>query len=149
MAVSEMALYPELRRDSLAVPRLLTLLLLIFAGSTLTLGCVGVYGVAAFSARERVREIGVRMSLGAEPGEIRSRFLKEGLWLAIPGGLVGLVIAAASGRVLSSFLYQVSPMDPVTFILTPLILVAAALLAVYVPARRATRVDPASVLREG
>ncbi|NNF14471.1 MAG: FtsX-like permease family protein [Gemmatimonadetes bacterium] len=149
MAVSEMAEYPELLVDSLAVPRLLTLLLVLFAGSTLVLGCIGVYGVAAFSARERIREIGVRMTLGAHPSEIRKRFFREGLILAIPGGVIGLVVAAAVGRSLSAFLYEVSPFDPVTFITVPLILVGAALLAVYGPARRATRVDPASVLREG
>lgn len=149
MAVSEVATYPELLAESMALQRLLTLLLTIFAGSTLVLGCVGVYGIAAFSARARAREIGVRMTLGAEPAEIRSRFLKEGLWLVAPGGVVGLATAAASARVLGSFLYQVSPLDPLTFVLTPLILVAAALVAVWAPARRATRVDPASVLRGG
>jgi len=149
MAVSELATYPELLRDSLALPRLLTMLLLLFAGSTLLLGCVGVYGVASFSARERVREIGVRMTLGAHPSEIRGRFLREGLWLAVPGGVIGLIVATLSGRVLSGFLYQVSPIDPVTFVAAPVILVAAALAAVYVPASRATRVDPATVLREG
>ncbi|NND85390.1 MAG: FtsX-like permease family protein [Acidimicrobiia bacterium] len=149
MAVSEMAEYPELLVDSLAVPRLLTLLLVLFAGSTLALGCIGVYGVAAFSARERIREIGVRMTLGAHPSEIRKSFLREGLILALPGGIIGLVVAAAAGRSLRVFLYEISPFDPVTFVTVPLILVGAALLAVYGPARRATRVDPASVLREG
>jgi putative ABC transport system permease protein len=149
MPVSEMATYPELLSASLSGTRLLAVLLLVFAGTTLILGCVGVYGVAAFSVRERVREIGVRMTLGAEPREIRGDVIREGLWLAIPGGVVGLVLAAVSGRVLGSVLYGVSPVDPVTFVLTPLLLVGAALVAVYLPASRATRVDPATVLREG
>ena len=149
MPVSEMATYPELLSASLSGTRLLAVLLLLFAGTTLILGCVGVYGVAAFSVRERVREIGVRMTLGAEPGEIRRDVIREGLWLAMPGGVVGLVLAALSGRVLGSVLYGVSPVDPVTFVLTPLLLVTAAMVAVYLPARRATRVDPATVLREG
>jgi ABC-type antimicrobial peptide transport system permease subunit len=105
--------------------------------------------VAAFSVRERIREIGVRMTLGADPGEIRRSVIREGLWLALPGGLLGLVLAAAAGRLLGSVLYGVSPVDPVTFALTPLLLVASALVSVYLPARRATRVDPATVLREG
>ncbi len=149
MPVSEMATYPELLSASLSGTRLLAVLLLLFATTTLVLGCVGVYGVAALSVRERVREIGVRLTLGAEPGEIRRDVIREGLWLAVPGGVVGLVVAALSGRVLGSVLYGVSPVDPVTFLVTPLLLIGAALVAVYLPARRATRVDPATVLREG
>lgn len=147
IAVSQLAPYPELLRESMTAARLMSTLLLVFALTTLLLGCVGVYGVAAFSARERVREIGVRMTLGAHPSEIRSRMLREGLRLALPGGVIGLLVAAGSGRLLGSFLYGVSAVDPVTFVVTPLILVAAALAAVYMPARRATRVDPAVVLR--
>ena len=149
LPLSEMAGYPELLSASLSGTRLLTVLLLLFAGTTLILGCVGVYGVAAFSVRERVREIGVRMTLGAKPAEIRRDVIREGLWLAVPGGIVGLVVATLSGRVLGSVLYGVSPVDPLTFVATPSLLVAAALVAVYLPARRATRVDPATVLREG
>ena len=147
MPVSELATYPELLRDSLAGPRLLSLLLVLFAGSTLALACVGVYGVAALAARQRVREIGVRMTLGAEPSEIRGGFLREGLLLALPGGIVGLVVAALSGRVLSGLLFGVSPVDPAIFLGTSLLLVCVALAAVYLPARRATQVDPATVLR--
>jgi ABC-type antimicrobial peptide transport system permease subunit len=149
MAVSELATYPQLLQDSMQTPRLITLLFMVFATSTLLLGCIGVYGVAAFSARERVREIGVRMTLGAHPSSIRRAMLKEGLWLALPGGAIGLVLAAILGRYLRGFLYGVSPVDPVTFLMTPFLLVAAALAAVYLPARRATRIDPARVLREG
>ncbi len=147
MPVSELATYPELLRDSLAGPRLLSLLLVLFAGSTLALACVGVYGVAALAARQRVREIGVRMTLGADPSEIRAGFLREGLLLALPGGILGLIVAGLAGRVLSSFLFGVSPVDPITFLGTPLLLVAVALAAAYIPARRATQVDPATVLR--
>lgn len=149
MPVSEVATWSSLLEASLSGTRLLTVLLVLFAATTLVLGCVGVYGVAAFSVRERIREIGVRMTLGAEPGEIRRDVIREGLWLALPGGLLGLVLAAAAGRLLGSVLYGVSPVDPVTFVLTPLLLVASALVSVYLPARRATRVDPATVLREG
>jgi ABC-type antimicrobial peptide transport system permease subunit len=148
MPVSELASWSSLLEASLSGTRLLTILLVLFGATTLVLGCVGVYGVAAFSVRERVREIGVRMTLGAEPGEIRRDVIREGLWLALPGGLLGLVLAGAAGRLLGSVLYGVSPMDPVTFAATPVLLVAAALVAVYLPARRATRVDPATVLRE-
>lgn len=147
IAVSELVSYPDLLRDSLASARLMSTLLLVFALSTLLLGCVGVYGVASFSARERVREIGVRMTLGAHPSEIRGRMFKEGLRLAIPGSLVGIVAAGFTGRLLGSFLYGVSTFDPLTFVATPLVLISAAMAATYLPARRATRVDPVEVLR--
>lgn len=146
-AISDLSTYPELLATSLTTARLMSTLLLIFAGATLLLGSVGVYGVASFSARDRIREIGVRMTLGADPSEIRGRFFREGLLLALPGGLLGLGVALFSGRLLQSFLFEVSPFDPVTFLATPLVLIAAALAAVYLPARRATRVDPATVLR--
>ena len=149
MPVSELASWSSLLQASLSGTRLLTVLLGLFAATTLILGCVGVYGVAAFSVRERIREIGVRMTLGAEPDEIRRGVIREGLWLALPGGLLGLILAGVAGRLLGSVLYGVSPVDPVTFAITPLLLVGAALFAVYLPARRATRVDPATVLREG
>jgi len=146
-AVSDLSTYPDLLARSLTTARLMSTLLLIFAGATLVLGSVGVYGVASFSARDRVREIGVRMTLGADPSEIRGRFFREGLLLALPGGLLGLGVALFSGRLLQSFLFDVSPLDPVTFLATPMVLITAALAAVYLPARRATRVDPATVLR--
>lgn len=147
--VSELASWSALLQASLSGTRLLTVLLGLFAATTLLLGCVGVYGVAAFSVRERFREIGVRMTLGARPEEIRREVIREGLWLALPGGLIGLVVAVAAARLLGSVLYGVSPVDPLTLVLTPLLLVSAALIAVYLPARRATRIDPATVLREG
>lgn len=146
-AVSDLSTYPDLLARSLTTARLMSTLLLIFAGATLVLGSVGVYGVASFSARDRIREIGVRMTLGADPSEIRGRFFREGLLLALPGGLLGLGVALFSGRLLQSFLFDVSPFDPVTFLATPMVLIVAALAAVYLPARRATRVDPATVLR--
>jgi hypothetical protein len=147
MPVSEMATLTDLLRASLAGPRLLALLLVLFAASTLLLGMVGVYGVASVAARQRVREIGVRMTLGADPTEIRADVLRDGLRLALPGGVIGLALAALGGRVLSGLLYGVSPVDPVTFVVTPLLLLMVALAAVYLPARRATQVDPATVLR--
>jgi ABC-type antimicrobial peptide transport system permease subunit len=148
IAASELASYADLLKSSLATQRLMTFLLALFAVTTLTLGCVGVYGVASFSVRERFREIGVRMTLGADPSEIRNRVVVEGLWLALPGGILGLVLAAVGGRLLTSFLFGVSTLDPITFLAVPFVLSAAAVIAVYIPATRATRVDPATVLRE-
>lgn len=148
MAVSGLSPYPELLRGSMATPRLLTVLLVLFSATTLALGCIGVYGAASFSVKERFREIGVRITLGADPTDIRNRVVREGLWLALPGGVLGLLLAAAGGRFLQGFLFGVSALDPVTFLAVPAILAGAAILAVFLPARRATRVDPATVLRE-
>jgi predicted permease len=119
----------------------------LFAGLALLLGCLGVYGVAAHGARERTREIGVRMALGADRGEIRGRILRDGLLLALPGVLLGIALAVPGARLLDGFLFGVEPLDPVTFVAVPLVLVAAVLVAVYLPARRATRVDPVKALR--
>ncbi len=148
IAVSDLAPYPALLSGSLAGTRLLTMLLAIFAGTTLALGCVGVYGVAAFSVRGRIREIGVRLAMGAPASGIRWGVLRDGARLVLPGGIVGLLLAVPVARALEGVLYGVTPVDPLTFGLAPVLLTVAALLAIYVPARRATRVDPATVLRE-
>ena len=148
IAVSDLAGYPELLGASLASTRLMALLLLIFAGTTLILGCVGVYGVAAFAVRERIKEIGVRMAIGAPIAGIRGGVLLDGLKLAVPGGLLGVALAVPVARALEGVLYGVVPFDPLTFATAPVVLALAALAAVYVPARRATQVDPARVLRD-
>ncbi|NNF39629.1 MAG: FtsX-like permease family protein, partial [Gemmatimonadetes bacterium] len=147
MAVSDLQNYDERLAASLVGTRLMATLLMLFAGTALVLGCVGVYGVAAFSVRERLREIGVRMAMGASAEGIRREVLREGLAMAVPGGVLGLVIAFFATRALDGLLFGVAPLDPLTFVTVPLVLGAAALLAVYVPARRATLVDPAIVLR--
>ncbi len=147
MAVSDLLTYDERLAASLMGTRLMATLLMLFAGTALALGCVGVYGVAAFSVRERFREIGVRMAMGASAEGIRREVLREGLLMAVPGGVLGLGIALFATRALDGLLFGVAPIDPLTFLAVPVVLGAAALLAVYVPARRATKVDPATVLR--
>ncbi|MEK9500749.1 ADOP family duplicated permease [Gemmatimonadota bacterium DH-20] len=147
MAVSDLLPYEERLGASLAGTRLLALLLVLFAGTTLALGCVGVYGVAAFSVRERWREIGVRMAMGASADGIRRDVLREGLRLAVPGGLLGLLLALPATALLDGLLFGVGRFDWLTFTAVPLLLALAALSSVYLPARRATRVDPAVVLR--
>ena len=147
LAVSDLVRWDELLGASLAEPRLLALILSIFAGATLLLGCVGVYGVAAYAVRSRMRDIGVRLAVGAPVSRIRRRVLRDGLLLALPGGALGLVLAVPAARALQGVLYGVTPLDPVSFLLTPVILTGAALLALVLPARRATRVDPISILR--
>lgn len=148
LAVSDLGTWRDLLGTSMAGTQLVALLLGIFAVTTLVLGCVGVYGVAAFSVRQRVKEIGVRMAMGAPVSGIRRSVLRDGLRLALPGGLLGLLLAVPAGRALGGLLYGIAPFDPLTFVAAPLVLALAALVAVYAPARRATRVDPAIVLRD-
>lgn len=147
MAVSELETWASLLSSSLKGTRLLTVLLIVFASSTLALGCVGVYGVVSFSLRERLGEIGIRMTLGADPRRIRARVLGEGLRMAVPGAAVGVAVAVLAGRLLDRVLFGVGTADPVTLVVAPIVLVGSAAIAVYLPSRRATRVDPARVLR--
>ncbi len=148
IAISDLVPYDRLLARSLAQQRLMMILLVLFAGTALILGCVGVYGVAAFSVRQRIREFGVRLALGASAPRIRRSVLGDGLRLAVPGTLIGLLLAVPAARGLESMLYGVRAFDPVTFLAAPIALGAAAMVAAYVPARRAMRVDPAVVLRE-
>jgi predicted permease len=119
----------------------------LFGGLALVLALVGVYGVMAYAVARRKRGIGIRAALGAEPGMVLRMILREGLLMTLGGVGLGLLLALGLGRVFSGMLYQVSPTDPVAFTLAPAVLVAAALLACWVPARRAAKVDPIVVLR--
>ena len=113
----------------------------------LILGVVGIYGVISYSVSQRTREIGIRMALGAEQGEISRLFLGHGLLLTGIGVALGLGAAVALTRVMSALLFDVSPLDPVTYGAVSMGLIAAALLASYLPARRAAVVDPVEALR--
>jgi putative ABC transport system permease protein len=118
-----------------------------FGGVALLLAMVGLYGVRAYTVARRTREIGIRMALGANAGDTLRMILREGLLVTGLGAGVGLLLSAAVGRVLASFLYKVSGADPIVFTAAPVLLVAISLLACYVPARRAARVDPMVALR--
>jgi putative ABC transport system permease protein len=132
---------------SLAERKLHVLLLGIFAAVALALAAVGVYGVIACSMTQRTREIGLRLALGAQKGDVFRLVVGRGMWLASAGVLLGLAGAVAIGRVLESLLFEVQPTDPVTFIAVALLLTAVALLACAVPARRASNLDPMDALR--
>jgi len=121
--------------------------LLAFAGVGLALSALGLYGVLAFSVARRTREIGIRMALGAARHEVLRLIVAQGMRLAGTGGVLGTVGALAGSRLLRSFLFGVGPNDPVTLITVALLLCAAALLACWLPARRAARVDPMVALR--
>src|SRR5689334_6927074 len=119
-----------------------------FAGLAALLACIGIYGLLAYMVGQSSREIGIRMALGARREDILSMFLHRGVVLAGVGVVVGLVFAASSASVMASLLYGVRPHDPAVFLIVPLLLFAIAVLASYLPARRATRVDPLIALRE-
>jgi ABC-type antimicrobial peptide transport system permease subunit len=125
-----------------------TLVMLAIAGSmALTLGILGIYGVISYTVSQRMREIGIRMALGAQKGELRWMFVRSALALTGIGVAIGLCAAAALMQSMKSLLFGVSPLDPLTYISIPLVLVAAAMLASYLPARRAASVDPVEALR--
>jgi len=132
---------------SLGPQRLAASLLEIFSGLALFLAAIGLYGVISYSTARRTQEIGIRMALGARRGQVWGMVIRQGLRLALAGVLAGAVGAAILAQFLRSQLYQVSAFDPSTFALTCLILLVVALAACYIPARRATKVDPIVALR--
>jgi putative ABC transport system permease protein len=137
----------ELIDQGLWAPRMGAALLTVFGGLALSLAVVGVYGVLSYSVSQQTREIGVRMAMGAQSGRILRLVVGQGMRLAIAGLTLGILIALAATRVLSSLLFGVSAQDPLIFGSVSLVLAAAAILACYIPARRATRVDPLVALR--
>jgi predicted permease len=119
----------------------------VFGGLALGLAVIGIYGVKAYAVARRRREIGIRMALGARPGVVQWMFMRETAVMLISGVALGLVLAFLTGKVVSGMLYEVGALDPIAFTIAPLVLAAAALLATWLPARRAARVDPMVALR--
>jgi putative ABC transport system permease protein len=123
------------------------LLLTIFGSSALLMAAIGIYGLVAYSVQQRTQELGIRMALGAQAPGIRNMVIRQGMVLALIGVVIGIGGAFWLSRFLAAFLFGVKAWDPATFIVTPLLLSAVAFLAVWIPARRATRVDPMTALR--
>jgi ABC-type antimicrobial peptide transport system permease subunit len=138
----------QLMNDSLARQRFLLLLFGVFAGLALLLACIGIYGVLAYLTTQRVPEIGVRMTLGAGATEVMWLVLRQSLGMIFGGVAVGAAAALLAGRVLQHLVEGMQPTEVSTIALTIPVLVLAALLASYLPARRASRVDPMSALRQ-
>src|ERR1035437_6605407 len=134
-------------REALAPTRFAMGLLAAFAVIALVLSAVGLYGVIAYGVTQRTREIGVRVALGAEPHAILGMVIGGGIRLASGGVIIGIAIAAGTSRALASMLYGVSPADPWTFAAVALLVAVIAILASYVPARRALRIEPTDALR--
>jgi predicted permease len=137
----------EIQASSMTQTSFALVMLGIAASVALLIGMVGIYGVVAYAAAQRTREIGVRMALGAQAGDVRTMFLRQGLWLTALGIAAGIGMALVLTRVMSAFLLGVGPMDPVTYASVSAVLAAMTLVATYLPARRASRVDPVVALR--
>jgi len=137
----------EIVDQSLWAPRMGASLLAVFAGLSLVLAVIGIYGVMAYSVSQRTRELGIRMALGASRGDVVRLVVLQGLKLTIAGVLVGLVVSFAVTRLIVNMLFGVSPTDILTFSVVPAVLALAALGASYLPALRATRIDPLVALR--
>jgi putative ABC transport system permease protein len=123
------------------------LLLTVFAGSALVLAAIGIYGLMAYSVEQRTQEIGIRVALGADARQVRNMIIFQGMSVALMGVAIGLASALGLTRVIASLLFGVTPRDPLVFVTVPLLLAAVALVGVWLPARRASLVDPAMALR--
>jgi len=143
--VSDVRTMEEVLSESIARQRFSTMLLGVFAA--LALAAVGIYGVMSYAVAQRTHEIGIRMALGAPAGSVLRLVVGQGLKLVSAGVLLGLLCSLLLTRLMSSLLFGVSPTDPLTLTTISLVLVAVALLASYIPARRAAKVDPLIALR--
>jgi putative ABC transport system permease protein len=146
-AVANVQTLEEIKSRLVAPARLRTILLAIFAGVAVLLAAVGIYGVFSYSVAQRVHEIAIRLALGASPGDLLKLVIGKAMLLVAVGLGLGAVAALALTRVLASLLFDTSPTDAVTWIATATLLAAVALLACYIPARRATKIDPIEALR--
>jgi putative ABC transport system permease protein len=137
----------ELVAQSFSGQRFATLLMFVFAALGTLLAAVGLYGVLTYAVSQRVQEIGIRMALGAQRADVLGMVLRQGMTLVAVGMVTGLIAALAFGRLMGSLLFNVSPTDPATFVTIAILLCAVALLACWLPARRAATVDPMEALR--
>jgi putative ABC transport system permease protein len=137
----------EIRAESVAPERLNLTLLSLFAGIALVLAIVGIYGVMSYSVTQRTHEIGIRMAIGAQPRDVFRMVIGQGMMLALIGVGIGLLGAFALTRLMTTMLFGVEPTDPATFAAIAALLTSVALVACYIPGRRATKVDPVESLR--
>jgi putative ABC transport system permease protein len=146
-AVTHVLTLEQARSESTAAPRVIASLLGIFGALALLIAGAGIGGIMALTVSQRIKEIGVRMTLGAQPSAILRMILSQSLLLAVGGVAIGAIGALALNGLFRSLLFQVAPTDPATFIVVALVLIACALLASFLPARRAASIDPIVALR--
>jgi putative ABC transport system permease protein len=147
LPVSKVASMDAIVAQSIAQPRILSKFVALFAAFALLLAAIGIYGVMAYSVAARTQEIGIRMSLGANPRDILKLIVRQGMRLALIGVAIGLAASLALTRLITTLLFNVSASNPLAFTVAAVALSATAAAACYVPARRATKVDPMVVLR--
>jgi predicted permease len=147
LPIAKVSTLATLVDDSMTQPRFSMLLLAAFAALALVLASIGIYGVISYAVAQRTQEFGIRLALGAQPRNVFSMVLGQGARLALLGIVLGFIAAFAATRLMASLLFGVQPTDPITFVAVPSLLMGVALLACYIPARRATRVDPLVALR--
>ena len=147
LPVTDVESMDEIVSISTSRRRVNMLLMSVFGASALLLAAIGIYGLMAYSVQQRTQEIGIRMAMGAEPGTVRTMVIRQGMVLVIVGVVVGVGAAYFLANVLASVLFGVEPRDVTVFVSVPVILTLIALTAVWIPASRASRVDPLEALR--
>jgi putative ABC transport system permease protein len=147
MGTPELLAMNDIVTASLSQRRFIVVLMGVFAVLALTLSCVGIHGVVAYSVAQRVQEIGIRMALGARPGSVTRLVVSQGMRPAVVGLALGFVAALMLSRLLTKMLYRVGPHDPGPLAVVAVALISVSLVASYLPARRASRVDPLTALR--
>src|SRR6266498_1886537 len=147
LPVFEIRTLDQYLASSVAEPKFSALLLGLFAGLALILSCIGLYGVMSYVVAQRTRELGIRMALGAQTRDVLKLVIRQGIGLTLLGAAIGVAVAVALTRMMKSWLFGVSPTDPLTFAVAALLLTIVALLSCWIPARRAAKVDPITALR--
>jgi predicted permease len=147
MPLSSIRTEGELYKKSMARTSFMLVMLCVAGSMALLLGVIGIYGVISYTVSQRTREIGIRMALGAQRSQLTSLFVRQGLWLTLIGSACGLVVAFVTMRLMASVLFDVSPVDPLTYIVITIGVGATTCLACYIPSRRAATVNPVTALR--
>jgi predicted permease len=148
LPVSDVRTMEQVVSRSTSRERFHMLLMNVFAGVSLLLAAIGIYGLMSYSVAQRTQEIGIRMALGAEGDQVRGLIMRQGMIFTIAGVIAGIAGAFALAKQIATFLFGVKPWDPVVFSAIPIVIIATAILAVWWPAVRATQVDPATALRQ-
>jgi ABC-type antimicrobial peptide transport system permease subunit len=147
LPVSDVESMDTIRSLSISRQRFNMWVMTVFGACALLLAAIGIYGLMAYSVEQRTQEIGIRMALGAQAGSVRTMVVRQGMILAVVGIAIGLGSSFGLARLIQAFLFGVTPRDTLTFSLIPVLLAAVALLAVWIPASRASKVDPIIALR--